>query len=108
MGVSRLDVLQHYPAASPATAAGSSGLGGNGFNYPCNGITTAIVTGTFGGASVFLDFSNDGVNWAPTNTTALTVPGVISFQGAATWVRIRIVGGTSISIVATTCHCDNG
>ncbi|HRD87260.1 MAG TPA: hypothetical protein PK752_03225 [Accumulibacter sp.] len=65
------------------------------------------VSGTFGGASVVFEGSNDGTNWATLTDpqgNALTIPAAkIEMISEATWyVRPRVSGGdvtTSLNVV---------
>jgi hypothetical protein len=61
------------------------------------------VDGTFGGATVALQVSNDGTTWAALNDVSgnaisVTAAGFAEFSTAAVYIRPAISGGTSDSI----------
>jgi hypothetical protein len=62
-------------------------------------------TGTFGGATVVLQGSNDGTNWVTLKDTqgediSATDAGMFEFTSAARYLRVSASGGTSQSINA--------
>lgn len=63
-------------------------------------------TGTFGGATLGVQGSNDGTNWVALKdksnaTIALTSAGAAEFSTAMRYLRPSISGGTSNSVTAT-------
>lgn len=61
------------------------------------------ATGTFGGATVGLEGSVDGVNWftitdAADATIAMTAAGVVEFKKQPLYLRPTITGGTGDSL----------
>lgn len=64
------------------------------------------VSGTFGGATVTWQGSNDNTNWHPmtqrgsTTGMAYTAAALYSAQENPAWVRPVVTGGTSVSIKA--------
>jgi len=71
-------------------------------------IGSIMVTGTFGGATITLQGSNDGTNYyaindAAGNTIALTAAGIEDFSTAAAYIRPASSGGTGddVTVVVT-------
>jgi hypothetical protein len=71
------------------------------------GLAGAIqVTGTFGGATIVLQVSNDGTNWATlkdgTGTNiSITSAGMSEFSTAALYLRPSSSGGTADDVTVT-------
>jgi len=65
---------------------------------------TGQVTGTFGGATITWQGSNDNTNWHPmtlqsgTGNMAFTAASVHTANENPAWVRPAVTGGTSVSI----------
>lgn len=63
------------------------------------------VTGTFGGATITLQVSNDGTNWATLvnngTNVSLTAAGNVEFTTAARYIRPSSSGGTGDDVTAT-------
>lgn len=67
------------------------------------------ASGTFGGATVVLQGSNDGVTYATLKDTAgddlsFTAAGYVEFTSAAVFVKPSISGGTGDSLNITLAH----
>jgi len=67
------------------------------------GVASVQVTGSFGGATVVLEVSNDGTNWVTlTDRTgaeiSLTAAGFRDITSGAQYVRARAVGGSGTSV----------
>lgn len=72
------------------------------------GLASVQVAGTFGGATVALEVSNDGTNWLPLNDLAgdaisVTSAGLHEFSSAAGRVRAKTTGGTGTDVTVTLC-----
>lgn len=66
------------------------------------------VTGTFSGATVTLQCSNDGTNYVAVKDVsgsdiALTAAGMKEFSTAARYLRPSVASGTGTGLVATLC-----
>jgi hypothetical protein len=71
-------------------------------------IGAMMVTGTFGGATITLQGSNDGTNfYAITdpsgNDIAVTAAGLVEFSTAAAYIRPSSAGGTADDVTVTVC-----
>jgi hypothetical protein len=71
------------------------------------GLDTAVsavqISGTFGGATIVLQVSNDGTNWftakTPTGTdVSATAAGIFELSLSALYVRPSLSGGSSSSV----------
>ena len=67
------------------------------------------VSGTFGGATVVLQVSNDGVTFATLkdisgNDLSFTAAGYAEFSSGAAFIRPSISGGTGDSLNVTVAH----
>lgn len=78
---------------------------GAGFAIPFKASITAQVIGTFGGATVALQGSNDGTNWAPLQwkgktATALSVTaaGLAEAVECPAYIRPVTTGGTGTDV----------
>lgn len=81
--------------ASPLTIDGTMGA-----------IGSVQVTGTFGGATVVLQVSNDGTNWVTIKSllgldVSLTAAGLVEFSTGALFLRPAISGGTGDDVDVT-------
>lgn len=71
------------------------------------GLAGAVqVTGTFGGATIVLEVSNDGANYATlkdgTGTAiSFTAAGMVEFSTAARYIRVSSSGGTGDDVTVT-------
>lgn len=93
----------------PAMATGDTGapLSGPGFTD-----ASYQVGGTFGGATIVIEGSNDGTNYI-TLTDPFNV--ALSFTAAALtqvlpiclWIRPRVSGGAGVVINVTAIHCNH-
>lgn len=84
--------------ADTATGELIAGLGG--------AVGCMQVTGTFGGATITLQGSNDGTNFAAItdpagNDVALSAAGIIDFSTAAAYIRPASSGGTADDVTVT-------
>jgi hypothetical protein len=67
---------------------------------------TGQVTGTFGGATVTWQGSNDNTNWHPVtrrsvgSNMAFTADAIHTFNENPAWIRPAVTGGTSVAIKA--------
>lgn len=66
------------------------------------------VVGTFGGATVTIEISNDGTNWVTAKdlfnvNTVFTATGYAELTLSAAYIRPKITGGTgdSLTVIAT-------
>lgn len=64
------------------------------------------VTGTFGSATITLQGSNDGTNFAAItdpsgNDIAVTAAGIVDFSTAAAYIRPSSAGGTADDVTVT-------
>ncbi len=64
------------------------------------------VEGTFGGATVTLQASNDGINWETIsdvqgNAISFTAAGIAEFSSAAVYIRPNSTGGTADDVNVT-------
>jgi hypothetical protein len=86
---------ERFTLISNGSATGSSVIwrGGKG---------TFIVTGTFGGATVTLQFLGiDDTTWVDVGAeAALTADGIVGFELAAGMIRAEVVGGTPSALYA--------
>lgn len=106
MGVSRLDnfaLLNGRTANTTGAANSAAGVEAPLTNYPLNGLVSVIATGGFGGGTLVLEVTADGVNWAPpvTAPVSLTGPGVLVWQGTALGIRAKLTGATAATLTAT-------
>lgn len=81
--------------ASPLTIGGTMGAVG-----------AVQVAGTFGGATVTLQASNDGTNWVTVKSllgldVSLTAAGLAEFSTGALYIRPAISGGTGDDVDVT-------
>lgn len=81
--------------ASPLTIGGTKGAVG-----------AVQVAGTFGGATVTLEVSNDGANWVTLkdlsgNDISLTADGLVDFSTGALQMRPAISGGSGDDVTVT-------
>lgn len=72
------------------------------------GDKTFQVTGTFGGASLNMEGSNDLVTWSPLSNRqgtamAFTVAGMNTSQDRPAYVRPNCVGGAASGMIVTVC-----
>jgi len=78
---------------------------------PRASLTTASVqvTGTFGGATVVLQGSNDKATWATLedlehNAISLTAAGIVEFSTGVAYVKPSVSGGTGDDLDVTLVH----
>ena len=81
-----------------------------------NGLETGLaamqVTGSFGGATIFLQGSNDGVNWinlsdVSGDVISLTTENGAEFSTGYAYIRPSAGGGTGQSVTVTICFRGN-
>lgn len=86
----------------------SAAAGGNGAtfqirqwgNRELEHLYTLFVWGTFGGATVTLEISFDGVEWFPVSGVSITAKTVVNVEFRAQYVRAVVTGGAGVSINA--------
>jgi hypothetical protein len=103
-------VLTAYPeegivqASWTGLAAGESGAIASIGKYPTKSVQ---ISGTFGGGTVAIHGSNDGVNFAVlqdalgTDLTALAAAGIFSVDQNTRFIRPIITGGAGVDIDVT-------
>lgn len=69
-------------------------------------VGAAQISGTFGGATVTIQVSNDGTNWFTAqdtlgNSISVTAAAIFEVSTAAAYIRPTISGGTSDSVDIT-------
>ena len=96
------------PGAVLATwAAMATGDVGGGIPIAYAADLTGQVTGTFGGATITWQGSNDNTNWHPmtqksgTGNMAFTSAAVHTANENPAWIRPAVTGGTSVAIDCT-------
>lgn len=86
---------------TPVTSAGADTC--NAVSYPKHSVKSIQVTGTFGGASVAVNGSNDGINFAALNTPANTAIAITAAKINAVLENTRHIqpastGGTNSTV----------
>lgn len=61
---------------------------------------TLFVWGTFGGATVTLQISPDGVEWFDVSGVSVTAKGALNVEFRARFVRAVITGGAGVTLQA--------
>lgn len=87
------------------TAMGNADTG-TAISVPYAAEITFQVSGTFGGATVVLEGSNDGTNWSTLGAMvgtncSLTSAGIRKASENPVFVRAKTSGGTGTAVVAT-------
>ena len=83
----------------------SSGDVGQAIDYVGHADRTVQIVGTFGGATVTLEGSLDGTNWATLNDAqgspiSMTSSGIEAVTEMVLYTRPKVVGGTGVSVTA--------
>lgn len=97
-----------YTWASMATGDTGTPLQGPGFTD-----ASYQVGGTFGGATVVIEGSNDGVTYGtlvdPFNVALsfTAAAGPVQVMPICRYIRPRISGGTGVAITVTAIHCNH-
>lgn len=94
-----------WAGLTQADANGAEPLGPEWLDYVDR---TVQVTGTFGGATIVLEGSNDGTNFvtlnAPGNSAlSFTSAGLKQILESAAYIRPNISGGAGVSVDITVC-----
>lgn len=97
-----LALLNNAATVTWALGGGTTGFVADLAGYPDK---TIVVGGTFGGATVTVTGSNDGVTFVPLNNLAgsaisFTTAGVDVIREATRFVRVTSAGGTGSAITA--------
>lgn len=87
----------------PAMAAGDVG---EATTYSTHGDRTAQISGTFGGTTVTIEGSLDGVSWFtltdPTNASiSVTAAALLGVTEATKYIRPRCTGGTGVAVTVS-------
>lgn len=77
-------------------------------DFPMSLAMAVQVEGTFGGASVYLSGSVDGVNYHTLKTldggdAQMTVAGIMDVSSAVAWLRPSVQGGSGSNITVAIC-----
>lgn len=105
-------VLQASPSGVVAALWENLATGDTITEFSPNGTTTLAgsvqFAGTFGGATVTLEVSNDNTNWETLSDTlgsiiTATSAAMFEFSTAALYIRPNISGGSSDAVDVTIC-----
>jgi hypothetical protein len=69
-------------------------------NREINHLYTLFVWGTFGGATVTLEISFDGVEWFAVSGVSVTAKSALNVEFRARFVRAVITGGAGVTLNA--------
>lgn len=102
------NVAMYTWAAIPADSSGAS-VSGPGFTD-----RSFSISGTFGGATVVIEGSNDGVNYFTlhdpfANALSFTAAALAEVTEMALYMRPRVIGGTAsaVDVVGVLCNHQN-
>lgn len=96
-----------YTWAAMNTGDTGEPLGGPGFTD-----ASYQITGTFGGATVTVEGSNDGTNYVtlvdPFNVAlSFTSAALAQVLPIVRWIRPKVSGGAGVSVTVTAVHCNH-